>query len=171
MAAQRAQRRSAREIEARRQARERNAKVRAREQRLEDLATDFFLAGSEIEDAEERAQTRLREYAARVAEETQAATGPLRSRQAHVVHEMLELARIGAVAERLGEPRDVITQFRDAPVRGEPSSAVAERADTEGFGETEEQPAVDSRGGAAEQAAQEWRMDGAAHANGPDSSR
>lgn len=114
MAVRRVQRRSAREIEARRKARERTAEVRAREQKLEDLATSYFLASGEIADAEDRAETRLREYAEKVEEETKAATEPLRARQAAVVREMLVMARIGAVAERLGEPRDTIAQFRTA---------------------------------------------------------
>lgn len=119
-----AQRRSAREIEARRRARERTAALREREQQLEDLATVYFLAGGEVHDVELRAETRLRESAERVELETRAAIEPLRARQAAAVRKMLALTRIGAVAERLGEPRDSIAQFR-APGAQRPTALAA----------------------------------------------
>ncbi|SFF74751.1 hypothetical protein SAMN05216251_12724 [Actinacidiphila alni] len=138
MSEQRAQRRSAREIDARRRARERTARVRAAEQKLEDLATEFFLAAGEADDVQERAETRLREHAERVAAETRATTEPLRARQAAAVGEMLKLTRIGAVCERLGQPRDVIAQFRDAGLRGE------RQASAPGSGQAAAAPDADS---------------------------
>lgn len=144
------QRRSAREIEARRKARERTAALRAQEQKLEDLATSYFLAGGEITDVEDRAATRLREYAEKVEAETKAATEPLRARQAAVVREMLDMARIGAVAERLGEPRDTIAQFRaaEAPARREVRSVASEVTATQAPGPSRHERSDEYRDGA-----------------------
>lgn len=120
-----AKRRSAREIEARRKARELSASVRAREQTLEDLATRYLVVGQEIADIDERTTTKIKEYTDRAEAEAEGAKGPLRAEMAGAVREMLTLDRIGSVADRLGEPRDVVSQWKADLAGEEPAQAAA----------------------------------------------
>jgi hypothetical protein len=119
-----AKRRSAREIDARRKARELSASVRAREQKLEDLATRYLVAGQEIADIDERTTTKIKEYTDRAQAEAEGTKGPLRAEMAGAVREMLTLDRIGSVADRLGEPREVVSQWK-ADLAGEETAPVA----------------------------------------------
>jgi hypothetical protein len=120
-----AKRRSAREIDARRKARELSASVRAREQKLEDLATRYLVAGQEIADIDERTTTKIKEYTDRVQAEAEETKGPLRVEMAGAVREMLTLDRIGSVSDRLGEPREVVSQLKADLASEETASAAA----------------------------------------------
>ncbi|WP_129840368.1 hypothetical protein [Streptomyces sp. RFCAC02] len=133
-----AKRRASRAVLAREKARALNVERRRREQQLEDLATRWFEAESTIADIDAATQTKIDRYCARARSEAERETGRLRGEMADAVSEMLKLAGIRSVAERLGVPEGSIREVRPprkreapTPVSAPPAGETTDGADEE----------------------------------------
>ncbi|MCM2388803.1 hypothetical protein [Streptomyces albipurpureus] len=128
-----AERRGARTVRAREKARALNAERRQREQQLEDLAVLWFETDEQIVDTSNAAQQKIDKYVARVRSEAEGETGRLRESMNGVVADMLKLAGVRSVAERLGISEAAVREAKvslegtsgepvDSPAPPEPAS-------------------------------------------------